>query len=36
MGALTASRYGAAEAIPTLAEIAARLDHSLHHLLVAS
>ncbi len=36
MGALTASRYGAAEAVPTLAEIAARLDHSLHHLLIPS
>lgn len=33
MGALTATRQGAADAIPTRAELAARLDYALHHLL---
>lgn len=33
VGALTATRPGAAEALPTRSEIAARLDDSLHHLL---
>jgi len=33
LGALTATRPGAADALPTRAEIAARLDYSLHHLL---
>jgi ribokinase len=33
MGALTATRPGAADALPTRAEIAARLDYSLHHLI---
>lgn len=33
MGALTATRPGAAEALPTKAELAARLDYTLHHLL---
>lgn len=33
MGALTATRSGAAEAMPTRAELAARLDYSLHHLI---
>lgn len=34
MGALTATRYGAAEAIPSRAELEARLDHTLHYLLL--
>lgn len=34
LGALTAARPGAAEAVPPRAEIAARLDYSLHHLLM--
>jgi ribokinase len=33
MGALTATRVGAAEALPTRAELAARLDYRLHQLL---
>jgi ribokinase len=33
LGALTATRPGAADALPTRAEIAARLDYSLHHLI---
>ncbi len=33
LGALTATRPGAADALPTRAEIAARLDYSLHYLL---
>lgn len=33
MGALTAARQGAADALPTRTEIAARLDYTLHHLL---
>jgi ribokinase len=33
MGALTATRQGAADALPTRAELAARLDYSLHHLI---
>lgn len=33
MGALTATRYGAADAIPSRAEIAAHLDYALHYLL---
>jgi ribokinase len=33
MGALTATRAGAADALPSRAELAARLDYSLHHLL---
>ncbi|GAB4441990.1 MAG: carbohydrate kinase family protein [Chloroflexi bacterium OHK40] len=33
LGALTATRPGAADAIPTRAEIAARLDYSLHRLI---
>jgi ribokinase len=33
MGALTATRSGAADALPTRAEITARLDYSLHHLI---
>ncbi|NTU81123.1 MAG: carbohydrate kinase family protein [Chloroflexales bacterium] len=33
LGALTATRSGAADALPTRAEIAAYLDSSLHHLI---
>lgn len=33
MGALTATRPGAADALPTRGELAARLDYSLHHLI---
>lgn len=33
MGALTATRPGAADALPTRAELAARLNYSLHHLI---
>jgi ribokinase len=36
MGALTATRPGAAEALPTRAELAARLDYSLHHLIASA
>ncbi len=36
MGALTATRAGAAEALPSRAELAARLDYSLHHLIAST
>lgn len=36
LGALTATQPGAADALPTRAEIAARLDYTLHHLLVTA
>lgn len=36
MGALTATRQGAADALPTRAELAARLDYSMHHLIAPS
>jgi ribokinase len=36
LGALTATRPGAADALPTRSEIAARLDYSLHQLIAPS